>query len=35
MTEGKVAIIPSNAMHSELITTDCKIMDIFSGLRRL
>ena len=33
MEEGKVAIIPSNAVHSGQAITDCRIMDIFNPVR--
>lgn len=33
MTPGLLAVIPSNAVHSGVALTDCKIMDIFSPVR--
>ena len=33
MTPGQIAVIPSNAVHSGLAVTDCKIMDIFVPVR--
>jgi quercetin dioxygenase-like cupin family protein len=33
MQPGKVAMIKSNATHSGVALTDCKIMDIFSPVR--
>jgi len=33
LERGKVAIIPSNAVHSGIALTDCKIMDIFCPVR--
>ena len=33
MTPGKVAVIPSNAMHAGVALTDCKVMDIFCPVR--
>lgn len=33
MTLGNLAFIPSNAIHSGIALTDCKIMDIFTPCR--
>lgn len=33
MVPGKLAVIPSNVLHSGLAITDCRIMDIFQPVR--
>jgi quercetin dioxygenase-like cupin family protein len=30
---GTIVVIPSNAMHSGIAITDCKIMDVFNPVR--
>lgn len=33
MEQGKIAVIPSNAIHSGFAITACKVMDIFHPVR--